>query len=184
MARELLEADVRSLTGYEAKSLVNNKGYVLIDIRPEEEFAVRHLRGSVNVPLFKVVDMTEELPLTERLRTGLMLSQGLAATRENPAFTDEVLAVMPEGAGIVVADGAGASCSLNSARAGATGTQSRALMAAYLLVLRRREAASASAFGPIMHLEGGVGAMFEEGFPQVPRPGISDEDDEDDGTRY
>ena len=43
---------VRSLTAFESKSMVNNKDYVLVDVRPAEQFATRHPRGAVNVPLF------------------------------------------------------------------------------------------------------------------------------------
>jgi len=52
METRLRAAEVRSLTAFESKSLVNNKGYLLVDVRPAEEFAKRHPRGAVNVPLF------------------------------------------------------------------------------------------------------------------------------------
>ena len=43
---------VRSITAFEAKSFIDNKGYLLVDVRKEEDFAKRHARGSINVPLF------------------------------------------------------------------------------------------------------------------------------------
>jgi len=52
MELRLRAAEVRSLTAFESKSLVNNKSYLLVDVRPAEEYAKRHPRGSVNVPLF------------------------------------------------------------------------------------------------------------------------------------
>jgi rhodanese-related sulfurtransferase len=50
---------VRSLTPFEAKSLVKNKGYVLLDVRKPEDFAKRHARGAINVPLFKNAEVRQ-----------------------------------------------------------------------------------------------------------------------------
>lgn len=47
------EVQVRSISPFEVKSLVNNKGYLIVDVRKPEDFAMRHARGSVNIPLFR-----------------------------------------------------------------------------------------------------------------------------------
>lgn len=167
MAAALQERKVRSLTPFEAKSLVKNKGYVLLDVRKPEDFAKRHARGAINVPLFKNSEGTSGMDL---LRTGLMKTQGLVATSENPTFVADVKALVPEGTGIITVDES-VFGSLNRSKATAVPTQSRALMGAFLLDVTKA-AEDTAGLGPIMHLEGGTEALFQEGFPQDPRPGV------------
>jgi rhodanese-related sulfurtransferase len=55
------------LTPFEAKSLVNNKGYVLIDVRMPSDFLKRHPRGAVNVPLFTTSKVNSHVKEAQQL---------------------------------------------------------------------------------------------------------------------
>eukprot|EP00241_Pyramimonas_parkeae_P012220 CAMPEP_0114264194 /NCGR_PEP_ID=MMETSP0058-20121206/23026_1 /TAXON_ID=36894 /ORGANISM="Pyramimonas parkeae, CCMP726" /LENGTH=285 /DNA_ID=CAMNT_0001380751 /DNA_START=178 /DNA_END=1035 /DNA_ORIENTATION=+ len=167
MERHLRQVDVRSISPFEVKSLVNNKGYLIVDVRKPEDFAMRHARGSVNIPLFRNAKSTSPKAF---LRSALLATQGLKATEENELFTAQVAAQIPEGTGIVLVDES-ALGNMNRTMNKATGTKSRALIAAYMLSI-----ADISTLGTILHCQGGVSALYEEGFPQEPRPGLRDDD--------
>lgn len=170
--KALRERNVRSITAFEAKSFIDNKGYLLVDVRKEEDFAKRHARGSINVPLF--VDR-KTFSVSSSLKSLLLFTQGLKATEENMEFAKLVKAAQSEGQGIILVDESPLG-TLNRTLNRATGTQCRALIAAYLLLSEMDESID------ILHLDGGTNAMYKEGFPQEPRPGLSGNDNDTDNS--
>lgn len=160
----LREKEVRSITPFEAKSLVTNKGYVLLDVRKNDDYEKRHLRGSLNVPLYVTATSVNPKSL---LKAALLFSQGLTGTEENTKFVAEVAALVEKGQGIIVLDESSLG-GLNRTLNRPTGTQSRALKAAYLLLSE----SDMEMDQPLLHLDGGINALYKEGYPQEPRPGL------------
>mmetsp|Transcript_16926 Transcript_16926/g.23377 ORF Transcript_16926/g.23377 Transcript_16926/m.23377 type:complete len:300 (-) Transcript_16926:1-900(-) len=167
MSALLREKRVTSLSAYEVKSLVLNAGYSMLDVRPSEVYKERHPRGAINVPLFEYPELLEKVD-SDTLRSAILVSQGLTPTRENPNFLAQLEAAVPAGNAIVLMDD-NSMGTLNPSGSQQIGQQSRALIAAYLIV---KGVEGEDARRPIAHLEGGVDELYEEGFPQDPRPGV------------
>ena len=74
-------ANIQRVSPTEAKRLVDEEGYVYLDVRSEPEFAAGHPSGAQNVPL---------------------MNAGPAGMTPNPEFLDVVLALYPKDAKIVV----------------------------------------------------------------------------------
>ena len=55
---------------------------VLVDVRPEQQYRKAHAKGSVNVPLFRDIDLAKDGPLGA-LKAASLLSQGVPATQLN-----------------------------------------------------------------------------------------------------
>lgn len=159
-ADALKAAGVRSVGGFEAISLVRNKGFKVVDVRTEDEHAKRRPRGAVPAPVYSGKPATEPL---ERVRELLLTSAGVRPTRPNLRFVEDVVGgVGDECPGVILVD--------DAPRTGGGGrAQSRALVAALRLVTSGFETT-------VVHCEGGVEALYAEGFPQVPRPGVPAED--------
>lgn len=164
MESALREKQIRSLTPFEAKSLVNNKGYVLIDVRMPSDFLKRHPRGAVNVPLFTT--SKSETP-ADVLKAGLLATMSIVATKENPFFVDMVRAeVKADTVGIVVVDDSKLG-TLNRTYANNKATRCRAIVAIFCLLTDAPDITI-----PISHSDGGVEALYNDGFPSEPRPGV------------
>ncbi len=64
MPAQAAETD-RFVTGEQAVSAIDNKDYVIIDVRAKERHAVGHLKGSVSLPLFTVDADNKNVPVEE-----------------------------------------------------------------------------------------------------------------------
>lgn len=136
-----------------------DKGWLLVDVSPAEEFAQFHASNSVNVPALKLGAGAEDTALS-KLRGALFSSQGVQATYENPDFAAEVRAAK-EAAGakgviFCCAYGGTLSASVNFP----DGQASRSLLAVAKMVMEEGETAAG-----ITHLRGGTPSWFRDGFP-------------------
>ncbi len=52
---------IKSLSGTEARSLIRSENYQLVDVRMESEHGARSIRGSLNLPLYRLRDEAERL---------------------------------------------------------------------------------------------------------------------------
>eukprot|EP00240_Pyramimonas_obovata_P016119 CAMPEP_0118920986 /NCGR_PEP_ID=MMETSP1169-20130426/394_1 /TAXON_ID=36882 /ORGANISM="Pyramimonas obovata, Strain CCMP722" /LENGTH=302 /DNA_ID=CAMNT_0006861629 /DNA_START=118 /DNA_END=1026 /DNA_ORIENTATION=+ len=160
----LREKDIRSLTAFEAKSLITNKNYMIIDVRKPEEFQKRHVRGSVNVPLFTTSKADSP---KDAIKTGILAALSMSATNENPFFVEMVRAALKEDtAGIIMVDSSEFG-TLNRTMANNRATMSRSLVGIYCLLVDAPDITI-----PIAHCEGGIYTLYAEGLPSEPRPGV------------
>ncbi|KAK3281031.1 hypothetical protein CYMTET_11163 [Cymbomonas tetramitiformis] len=157
----LLEREVRSLNGYEAATLMRNGGYTLLDVRKPEDFKAKHTRGAINIPLFVSAEVRKP---TQALKGAILSSQGIQATEENTTFREDVASQFPPSSKLMIVDDS-IKGTLNRSVNRPLGQQSRALIAAWMLT-------STFSYDDVLHVEGGVEAMFAEGLPVEPRPGV------------
>lgn len=151
-------AGLRSLSPKEAQSAMG-KGWLLVDVSPEEEYAAYHAAGSVNVPAVKIGAGPEDNAVTS-LRGALFSSQGVQATYENPNFVAEVKAAKAkagaQGVIFCCAYGGTLTASVNFP----DGQASRSLLAAAKLIMDEKETAAT-----VAHLRGGTPTWFKDGLP-------------------
>lgn len=151
-------AGVKSLSPKDASDAMA-KGWLLVDVSPEEEFVAYHATGSVNVPAVKLGAGADSTALSS-LRGALFSSQGVQATYENPDFVAEVRAAMAK----AKAKGVIFCCAYGGTLTGSVnfpdGQASRSLLAVAKLVMEEKETAAT-----VAHLRGGTPAWFKDGFP-------------------
>lgn len=75
----LKAAGIKSLSTAEVQAAMK-KGWLLIDVSPEEEFRAYHAAGAINVPAVKLGAGAESTALSQ-LRGALFSSQGVQARR-------------------------------------------------------------------------------------------------------
>merc|ERR1719183_1618840 len=132
------------------------RGYVLVDVRPDNVFDESRAAGSVNAPLFQPI--TGKSPM-QLLRYALYRSMEVAPVEENPDFVEDAAAVIGKAKGVILAcaEGGSLEASFPSFK---TGKMSRSLVAAYQLL----EAGVAPAKTTV-HLQGGLNAWFRADLP-------------------
>mmetsp|Transcript_14193 Transcript_14193/g.40233 ORF Transcript_14193/g.40233 Transcript_14193/m.40233 type:complete len:310 (+) Transcript_14193:111-1040(+) len=152
------EAALRSVEPTEAATLMK-KGWVLLDVRPEEFFQDSRPAGSVNVQLFRKLEGVGS-PL-RLLKKALYQSQGTYPVEPNSDFLEEAVAAAPKpglfGAkGVVVccAEGGNMTPTQNLTQ----GVAARSLVAAYRLLTE-------TDITNVVHLKGGINAWFRAGLP-------------------
>ena len=64
---------------------------LVVDVRPEQQYRKAHAKGSVNVPLFRDIDLVKDGPLGA-LKAASLLSQGVPATQLNDEFVAQFTA--------------------------------------------------------------------------------------------
>ena len=138
---------------------------LVIDVRPEKAFAEAHAAGSVNVPLFRDIKVAGGgAGPVEVIKAAALLSQGVAATQENPDFVKEFLEAVEtkrrdaqvQVQAVVLADAEGGTLEVNDAFP--FGKESRALYGCYKLL-------DAGVDVRLSHLEGGLNAWAGSDMP-------------------
>jgi rhodanese-related sulfurtransferase len=145
---------VRSVTPKEALALQKDQGYTIIDVRPEKEFNDAHPAGAINVQIYRLIKDWTLWDISRRVAFAFFgIFQG---TEENPEFVNEVKAYgLSKDAKIIVACVAGGT--MKPTPNLAEGSQSRSLVAAYLLTL--------DGFTNVVHVEGGIRQWYKQDLP-------------------
>ncbi|KAK3260443.1 hypothetical protein CYMTET_30598 [Cymbomonas tetramitiformis] len=147
----LLE-NTESVSAVEAKKRMDTDGYVLIDVRPSEDFEEYHPEGALNTPLYQYISGNSPRQL---LRSTAFAAQGVKPIEYNEGFLDEAKEAMKEAKGVVFACGPGGS--LQSTPNFPSGQPSRSLQAAYRVLQEGTKI-------PVLHLRAGLNTWFKEGF--------------------
>ena len=129
---------------------------LVVDVRPEQQYRKAHAKGSVNVPLFRDIDLAKDGPLGA-LKAAALLSQGVPATQLNDEFVAQFTAAIGDAKEVVLADAEGGTLQRNEAFP--LGKESRALNAAF----KTTEAGA----GPrkLSHMEGGLNEWARANLP-------------------
>ena len=129
---------------------------LVVDVRPEQQYRKAHAKGSVNVPLFRDIDLAKDGPLGA-LKAASLLSQGVPATQLNDEFVAQFTAAIGDAKEVVLADAEGGTLQRNEAFP--LGKESRALIAAFKI----REAGAGPA--KLSHMEGGLNEWARANLP-------------------
>ncbi|KAG6553436.1 hypothetical protein Mapa_005171 [Marchantia paleacea] len=149
----LLKAKVRSVSPKEALLLQKDQGYTIIDVRPEFEFNQAHPAGAINIQIYRLIKEWTAWDIARRAAFAFFgIFQG---TEENPDFVKEVKEKLDKDSKIIVACIAGGTVKPSPNLA--DGSQSRSLIAAYLLTLE--------GYTNVVHMEGGLRTWFKEELP-------------------
>ncbi|KAJ3692731.1 hypothetical protein LUZ60_011826 [Juncus effusus] len=151
----LVEKRVRSVDVKEAFRLQKENNFVILDVRPEAEYKEAHPPGAINAQIYRLI---KEWTAWDIARRAAFAFFGIfSGTEENPEFMQIVESKLDKDAKIIVACSTGGTMrpSMNLPE----GSQSRSLIAAYLLVL--------NGYKNVFHLEGGLYTWFKEGLPAV-----------------
>ncbi|KAG0598531.1 hypothetical protein M758_12G081900 [Ceratodon purpureus] len=153
--REALKKNnLRSVKPKDALRLQQEQGYVILDVRPEGEYAEAHAAGAVNAQLYRLIK--EWTPWDIARRAGFAFFGIFAGTEENPEFLNEVKALgLDQESKIILGCQSGGT--MKPSPSLADGQQSRSLIAAYVLSLQ--------GFKNLVHMEGGFRAWFKEDLP-------------------
>ena len=120
------------------------EGYVFVDVRPAEDYAIFHAPGSVNVPLFGPITMDSPSKVMKQL---LYTFNGMKGTDENPRFLEELAAAVPGKSKVLVMCDSGGT--YNPVGVVLEGRRSRSLVAIYKML-------DAGGWSDILHVYGGV----------------------------
>ncbi|KAL8550983.1 hypothetical protein ACS0TY_000168 [Phlomoides rotata] len=149
----LLEKKVRSVEPKEALRLQKENNFVILDVRPEAEFKEAHPAGAINVQIYRLI---KEWTAWDIARRAAFAFFGIfSGTEENPEFIQSVESKIPKDAKIIVACSAGGTT--RPTQNLPEGSQSRSLIAAYLLVL--------NGYTNVYHLDGGLYSWFKADLP-------------------
>lgn len=129
------------------------RGWIMVDVRPKEDFDVYHALESVNVPLYRMIEGNSPAQLLKKL---LLLSQGVTPLEPNPEFVQQTLPAVEKATGVILADAEGGS--LQSSNGFPYGKQSRSLSAAYLLLAK-----GGMKQGSVEFLAPGLNGWFKQG---------------------
>ena len=129
---------------------------LVVDVRPEQQYRKAHAKGSLNVPLFRDIDLAKDGPLGA-LKAASLLSQGVPATQLNDEFVAQFTATIGDAKDVVLADAEGGTLQRNEAFP--LGKESRALIAAFKI----REAGAGPA--KLSHMEGGLNEWARANLP-------------------
>ncbi|KAK3271944.1 hypothetical protein CYMTET_19732 [Cymbomonas tetramitiformis] len=180
---EYLREHIGGVSADEARKLLTDGGYVLLDVSLDEEYKHFHPKGSASAPFFRRVSLSSP-SLKKVLQFSLCGLQGVRATEENPDFMAQVRAALPkEGCkGIIVACAFGGT--LVKSFHFPEGKESRSLRAAARIAKELNTAGlSATEKTRVLHLKGGLNQYFlqggdgeGEGSEFEPRVGIVQDD--------
>ena len=129
---------------------------LVVDVRPEQQYRKAHAKGSVNVPLFRDIDLAKDGPLGA-LKAASLLSQGVPATQLNDEFVAQFTAAIGDAKEVVLADAEGGTLQRNEAFP--LGKESRALISAFKIT----EAGAGPA--KLSHMEGGLNEWARANLP-------------------
>lgn len=153
-----MDKELKSLSPENAKSLTDSGEWVLIDVRPGEDFEKGHAQGAVSAPLFRSMDWGNVKPMG-LLKAAALMVNGVAPMELNPRFVAEAKAACDGGKkGAIVYCEAGGTMlpTTNFMR----GKSSRSLKAAWMLM-------EGGAVGQVAHLDGGLFGWNKAGMPMM-----------------
>ena len=165
-ARAVLDAArLASITPAQAKELMD-RGWVLLDVSPAEDYDQFHAKGSINAPTLRYVQPAAGGDIRSMLRGVALASLSVRPTEDDwPGFAEKALAALKgSAAGVIVACAAGGT--LRKTVNFPSGQASRSLFAAEALLTNAGLDAQR-----VVHLRGGLAAWFADGYP-----GEGDED--------
>ncbi|EFJ21460.1 hypothetical protein SELMODRAFT_417511 [Selaginella moellendorffii] len=144
--REALKKNqVRSITPKDAKRLQDEQGYVLLDVRPQNEFQKMHPIGAVNVEIYRLIKEWTAWDIARRLGFAFF------------GIFDDVRAKVESKSKVIVACASGGT--MKPTPTLADGQQSRSLIAAYVLLM--------DGYTNVLHLEGKVVDFFNRNIKVV-----------------
>lgn len=146
------EGRIRGVDVQQAQERIQ-QGWIMVDVRPKEDFDVYHALESINVPLYRMIEGNSPAQLLKKL---LLLSQGVTPLEPNPEFVQQTLPAVEKATGVILADAEGGS--LQSSNGFPYGKQSRSLSAAYLLLAK-----GGTKQGSVEFLAPGLNGWFKQG---------------------
>lgn len=149
---------LKSVSPEEANAMLEAKQAILVDVRPEESHDEYHPKGAINVPAFRIINVSQAGGFGSVMKFAVMTFNGVTPTEANPEFPD-----LAKGAAegdkmlILVCEQGG---SLAPTTTFPTGKVSRSLKAAWRLIYNGALPAE-----KVMHMEGGVRGWRDAGLP-------------------
>jgi rhodanese-related sulfurtransferase len=125
------------------------RGFVLVDVRRSDQFALYHAKGSRNAALYRLIDIRSGSPM-QLLRALAFNAQNVDAVEEAPDFLETLRAATAGASGVIFADAEGGSLEATPQRP--YGQVCRALIAACALC-------DSGYKGEVTHLVGGTDAL-------------------------
>jgi len=98
--RSLVSNGLQPLTALEAEEMVQDKGAVFVDVRPEWTFNKFQIEDSINVPLFQKVQGNS---MKDAVKRGLTSALAVDATERNPNFAAMAKERLPRDKPIIIA---------------------------------------------------------------------------------
>lgn len=89
MWNTLLEAKLESVTPEAAQSLAESGDWVIVDVRPKEEYEKSSIKGAVSAPLFQRMDWGNATPASF-LRGAAYALNGVQAVEPNANFAEDI----------------------------------------------------------------------------------------------
>jgi len=146
---------LKSVPPKEAQKLMK-RGWVLVDVRPNDLFEESRAAGSKNAALYRTIDPKSAL---QWARFVLYKSMEVKPVEENPDFIEDAEAVIGRAKGVIVACAEGGTLE-PTYPSFPTGKTSRSLVAAYLLLEEGTVQSKR-----VVHLQGGLNAWFRADLP-------------------
>lgn len=170
---ELSNQGLKGVTPAEAQKLAS-KGWTLVDVRLADDFEQSHVKGAINLPLYRYV---EGDTVWDNLKRLAMAGFAMKATERNPNYIQDCLKVVKKNQKLIVMCAIGGTLdTIVSYRREkklfpdpdrAFGRESRSLKAAYEFLVQ-----GGWSVNNLMFLEGGVQQWRHQGLPM-------DEDEDD-----
>lgn len=85
----LVEKEMPSVPPEAAQSLVDSGDWVIVDVRPREEYEKSSILGAVNAPLFQLMDWSKPTP-SSLLRGAAYALNGVQAVEPNANFAEDI----------------------------------------------------------------------------------------------
>jgi len=101
--REYLLGNTNSVSATEVMELME-KGYIFLDVRPNDEYEAFHPVGAKSVPLYQTIEGASAKQL---VRKSLYAMQAVKPVEENPDFIEQAKAFIGDAPGVAVGCSAG-----------------------------------------------------------------------------
>jgi hypothetical protein len=80
---------LESVKPEKAQDMLESGKWVLIDVRPQDEFGKASAAGAINVPLFQQLNLSQATPKS-MLRAAAYLFNGVKPVEPNPSFAEDL----------------------------------------------------------------------------------------------
>lgn len=92
---------LKTISPEEASQLAESGKYVLVDVRPPDQYAIGHATGAVSVPLYQKLDFSQ-MDFQKVLKTIAYSFNGVTPIEANPKFVEQLKAAIEGGKGMIV----------------------------------------------------------------------------------